>query len=106
MDRVIQDGMVAVLISPSFGAGFHTWNDIPNLCFCPYIVNHILNGTKNEIEESEIKKIYNLADDEWVSTIGLEDVVIEWLPQGTQFTIDEYDGSETILLLSDIAIIA
>lgn len=106
MDRVIKDGMVAVLVSPGYGAGFHTWNDIPNLCFCPYIVNHILNGTEDEINESGIKKFYNLAKDEWVSTLGLDAVVIEWLPQGTQFTIDEYDGKETIQYLSDIAIIA
>lgn len=106
MDRVIKDGMVAVLVSPGFGAGFHTWNDIPNLCFCPYIVNHILNDTKDEIEESEIKKFYNLAESDYVSTSGLDDVVIEWLPQGTHFTIDEYDGNESIEYLSDIAIIA
>lgn len=106
MDRVIKDGMVAVLVSPGFGAGFHTWNGIPNLCFCPYVVNHILNGTKDEISVSEIKKFYNISEDIYVSTIGLEDVVIEWLPQGTQFTIDEYDGKETIQILSDIAIIA
>lgn len=106
MDRVIKDGMVAVLVSPGFGAGFHTWNDIPDLCFCPYIVNHILNGTKDEISVSEIKKFYNLPDDKYVSTIGLEDVVIEWLPQGTHFTIDEYEGNESIEYLSNIAIIA
>lgn len=106
MDRVIKDGRVAVLVSPGYGAGFHTWNDIPNLCFCPYIVNHILNGTEDEINESGIKKFYNLAKDEWVSTLGLDDVVIEWLPQGTQFTFDVYDGNETIQILSDIAIIA
>lgn len=106
MDRVIRDGMVAVLVSPGFGAGFHTWNDIPNLCFCPYIVNHILNGTKDEIEESEINKFYNLAEDDYVSTSGLGSVVIEWIPQGTQFTIDEYDGNETIEYISDISIIA
>ena len=106
MDRVIKDGKVAVLVAPRYGAGFHTWNVIPNLCFCPYIVNHILNGTRDEIKESEIKKFYNLTDDEYVSTHGLEDVEIEWVPQGTHFTINEYDGSETIQYLPVIAIIA
>ena len=106
MDRVIKDGMVAVLVSPGWGAGFHTWNDIPNLCFCPYIVNHILNGTRDEIKESEIKKCYNLAEDSYISPIGLEDIEIEWVPQGTNFAIIEYDGNESIQYLSDIAIIA
>lgn len=106
MDRVIKDGMVAVLVSPGFGAGFHTWNNIPNLCFCPYIVNHILNGTRDEIKESEIKKCYNLAEDLYISSIGLEDIEVEWVPQGTNFAINEYDGNESIQYLSDIAIIA
>lgn len=106
MDRIIKDGKVAVLVSPGWGAGFHTWNDIPNLCFCPYIVNHILNGTKDEIRVSEIKKFYNLDDDKYVSTLGLKDLVIEWVPQGTHFTINEYDGNESIEYLSVIAIIA
>ena len=51
-------------------------------------------------------KFYNLSEDDYVSTSGLGDVVIEWLPQGTHFTIDEYDGNETIEYISDIAIIA
>lgn len=106
MDRVIKDGKVAVIISPGFGAGFHTWNDIPNLCFCPYVVNHILNGTKDDIDVDEIKKYYGLPEDDWISTIGLEKAEIQWLPQGTHFTIDEYDGSETIQYIDSIAIIA
>lgn len=104
MDRVINDkGEVAVLVSPNFGAGFHTWNNIHDLCFCPYIVNHILNGTRDLIDEAELSKIY---ESDYISTVGLKDVVIQWLPQGTHFTIDEYDGAECILLLNDIAIIA
>lgn len=106
MDRVIKDGKVAVLVSPGWGAGFHTWNSIPNLCFCPYIVNHILNGTESQIQESEIKKFYDLTENDYLSTSGLEDLEIVWVEQGTSFTINEYDGNESIQYLSDIAIIA
>lgn len=106
MDRVIKDGKVAVLVSPGWGAGFYTWNNIPNLCFCPYIVNHILNGTESQIQESEIKKIYGLTENDYLSTSGLEDVEIVWVEQGTSFTINEYDGNESIQYLSDISITA
>jgi hypothetical protein len=27
---------------------------------------------------------------------GLEDLQIEWMPEGTQFQVNEYDGSESI----------
>jgi len=33
---------------------------------------------------------------------GLEDLEVKWLPIGTKFRIDEYDGSESIELLGDI----
>jgi hypothetical protein len=29
---------------------------------------------------------------------GFEDLAIMWLPEGTEFKIDEYDGNETIVL--------
>ena len=27
---------------------------------------------------------------------GVEDLIIEWMPMGTEFEVDEYDGSESI----------
>jgi hypothetical protein len=31
-----------------------------------------------------------------VYTGGMQDLIIEWLPEGTLFRIHEYDGSESI----------
>jgi hypothetical protein len=32
----------------------------------------------------------------------MRDLEIEWLPEGTEFVINEYDGSETLEIKSDI----
>ena len=32
----------------------------------------------------------------YISIVGWNDVVIAWIPQGTMFRIDEYDGNESI----------
>jgi hypothetical protein len=33
----------------------------------------------------------------FVSEYGL-DLIVEWLPEGTEFKIDEYDGAESLIL--------
>ena len=37
--------------------------------------------------------------------LGAEDLIIEWLPVGTQFMIYEYDGYESLCTLSDLKLI-
>jgi hypothetical protein len=32
---------------------------------------------------------------------GVDDLVIKWIPEGSIFRIDEYDGAETIVLQDD-----
>lgn len=104
-------GDVAVIISPGYGAGFHTWNDIPELCFCPVIINHMLLGTLNSVinEEEFIQSInsyYGLEKDNYICTMGLFDAEIVWIPKGTAFLINEYDGSESINYIKETALIA
>ena len=37
----------------------------------------------------------------YVSTLGLEQAKVHWVEPGTQFFIDEYDGSEILTLIKD-----
>jgi hypothetical protein len=30
MNKLIRDGMVAVLYSPDYGSGWYTWNEVPH----------------------------------------------------------------------------
>ena len=95
LDRVIRDGHVAVLYSPGFGAGWSTWahnGEGKDLMFDPVIVGYVERGAKDELAtymEMRYPDVY---------TGGMDDLVIEWIPVGTMFKINEYDGSESIEL--------
>ena len=104
MEKVIRDGKVAVLYSPEYGAGWYTWNEYnEELLFNPKVVEMVEQGKVNQINEDWVKE--NLGIDN-VYCGGAKSLHIEWIPQGTAFIIDEYDGNESIELLDDIKLIA
>jgi hypothetical protein len=96
MNKLIRDGKVAVLYSPGYGAGWSTWNqECPELLFDPGIVSLLEEERFDELHTYLAIKYPKLYDG------GLEDLTIEWIPQGTLFRINEYDGNETIELKED-----
>ena len=92
-DKVVRDGKVAVLYSPGFGAGWSTWGgDGPFMVFDPGLVDlRERNANSDDVEAYILTKF---PDAPYLG--GWEDVQIEWLPEGTAFDIEEYDGSESI----------
>ena len=91
MHKVIRNGKVAVLYSPRYGAGWSTWNSgCPELVFDP--------GLVDLVEEGNEEKILAYVTLKWpgITTLGIDELKIEWVPEGTEFVIDEYDGAETI----------
>lgn len=96
MEKVIRDGMVAVLYSPGYGAGWHTWGAPVEAVFDPELVEAVLAGDKDKAVE--------IANRKWPDEYdgGVRDLVVEWIPQGMPFRINEYDGSESIECLDDI----
>jgi hypothetical protein len=93
MEKVIRDGKVAVLYSPGFGAGWSTWNyEFPECVFDPDIVEMI----EKEIDAHEIAKFAEKKYGDDFYPGGADDLRIMWLSEGTEFIINEYDGSESI----------
>lgn len=104
MKKVIRDGKVAVAYSPSFGAGWYSWNSSHvELLFHPKIITMILEGMQKHINENWILTHLGIAD---VYCGGADDLTILWLPIGTKFKVDEYDGSEYITTEEDLIITA
>ena len=97
MKKVIRDGMVAVLYSPRHGAGWYTWHDIEALIYDPVVVDMVEHGADSHEIESYCEKTYG--DDHYYG--GSTDLKIRWMEEGTEFFIDEYDGSESIQLKKD-----
>ena len=95
-NKVIRDGKVAVLYSPGFGAGWSTWNSQnTDLVFDPVIVDFVLNKSENWIEG--VLAYCSIAYPD-AYTGGVEGLKVEWVASGSQFLIEEYDGSETVVI--------
>ena len=97
-DRVINDGKVAVIVSPGHGAGFSTWNPLfaEQLMFDREVIEWIKNGKDmNAILDIQLdlEKKYG----EYICILGLENAEIVELPIGTKFFIHEYDGHESVI---------
>lgn len=91
--KLSQDGKVAVLYSPQFGAGWYTWNrEHPEIMFDPNIVKFV--------EKKEWVKCRAYVELKYPSIYagGMEDLEIAWVTEGTLFKINEYDGNESIEL--------
>lgn len=99
-NKVIRDGKVAVLYSPGFGAGWSTWNTLlPELLFDPIIVDFVLNKPENWLQgiEAYCELVYPGA-----YTGGASDLEVMWIPAGSQFLVEEYDGSESVVLMDEM----
>jgi hypothetical protein len=91
MQKKIVDGLVAVLYSPDFGAGWYTWHNIVELLFDPKVVDMVLEKTSAETIELYCKTVYG--DHYYAGSCDLE---VAWVPTGTEFIIEDFDGNESI----------
>ena len=87
MEKIIKDGKVAVAVSYGYGAGWSTWNSIDPM-----------DARFNQLFlDGNIAEVERICDAEELGYAGgAGDVVIEWVPVGTEFIIHEYDGSESL----------
>ena len=102
MEKVIKDGKVAVLISNDWGSGFHTFvNGAPlEAIFNPQLVELIENKNYNEAMEF-IKKTYPNAYPNF-SAYDITGLCVEWVEEGREFYITEYDGLESIVFKDEV----
>ena len=97
MRKLSENGKVAVLYSPEFGAGWYTWNqEHPEILFDPAIVKLVEKKQYDELAtyvELKYPGIY---------TGGLDNLKVEWIKEGTLFRVVEYDGCESIEVNDEI----
>lgn len=96
MEKVIRGGKVAVLYSPGYGAGWHTWGAPVEAVFDPELVEAVLAGVTDIAEKIAERKYPDAYKG------GVKNLVVEWIPQGMPFRIKEYDGNESIECLGEI----
>ena len=92
IEKLTKHGMVAVAVSSGYGAGWSTWNEVDPT-----------DARFNRLfEEGKWKEAAALCESlELGYTGGAKQVSIKWVPEGTKFVIDEYDGSETLMTIDD-----
>lgn len=102
MEKVIRDGKVAVLYSPSYGAGWSTSNytnlsDTDALLFDPVIVLLVEKYKNGEISNSDMcDKIMYHCDNKYgenaVCYGAVGSLSIKWVPVGEEFRIKSCNG--------------
>lgn len=91
MNKVIRDGKVAVIYSPDYGCGWSTWSDEPEkLMFDPKLVALIESGDVEAVDKY-CQTVYDRSPE----------LDIFWVPEGEEFVILDYDGSEGVQLKKD-----
>ena len=99
MNKVIQNGHVAVLYSPGFGAGWSTWASVDireQMLFDPWIVDILLSEEFTDAEATNRILAHCAVKYPDLYTGGVSTLAISWIPQGTAFRITDYDGNESI----------
>ena len=90
--KTILAGLVAILRTSTYGAGWSSWNlDYPEILFDPIVVDAVKNDLPFEsVEAYLVDKYPNGYFD------GYDSLVVERIPVGTEFLIKEYDGVESV----------
>lgn len=101
VQKYTKDGMVAVLYSPEYGAGWSTGasGDTDFLVFDQGLVTLAMA----KAPETDVETYLRALGMEPPYMGGWANIEVKWLSEGTEFIIDEYDGFETITLKDDIA---
>lgn len=92
LQKFMKDGKVGILVSPGYGAGFSSW------------VYDIHPGDARLVElvyNQRFEEAANLCNNLFNTGYTEEffrDLDIEWLAPGTLYRIEEYDGSEQLVL--------
>lgn len=90
-DRVIRDGKVAVAVS---GSGWTTWNEGLSP-FEPKVIAMIEANRQAEITKEWCNKELGLKD---IYCGGVKRLKVVWVKQGCKFSIDDYDGNESLYI--------
>lgn len=104
--KLQRDGNTAVLYSPGYGAGWSTWNSDEwrgLLSMHRDIASLVEAGDVVSAARVAEKLIADLAGDPeiYVCVLGADQLKIRWVPTGSQFQIDEYDGSESVQVIGE-----
>ena len=86
---------VAVLSTSEFGSGWSTINS-EDCLFTPVVALWVLGG-KIEDERPDFAKLYG----KYFYAGGAENLAVSWMTKGTKFIVNNYDGIESFIILTE-----
>jgi hypothetical protein len=97
-EKLIEDGNVAILYSPGYGAGWSSWAHEPEIAEFLLFDRRLIEAAKAEATEEEVSEFLAtiFGPDQYIYTGGWDQIASRWIPVGTRFRIEEYDGSESV----------
>jgi hypothetical protein len=107
MNKVVQDGKVAVILNNYYGTPWYNDHFDQDLVFDPYIVDLILEKQAGKMLASQFLGYLKA----YLTDIGMDEVyvnqsrlelTVEWVREGSSFIIHEYDGLESIVYEQDV----
>ena len=104
VEKVIRDGMVAVLYSPGFGGGcWRLWQHKDDRGEFVTFDRRLVEAAERGASHGEVKEMLEelFGGEMYISASGWADIEIAWLPVGTRFEITEYDGTEVIRIFDE-----
>lgn len=94
---------VAIIVSHGYGSGFSTWNLIDGLERNRLLCEPVAFGHEEEFFE-RLEAITGRIRQHLI--VDFEDLKIHWIPEGSAYRIDEYDGSESLVTIQSLTQIA
>lgn len=101
VEKMIRGNDVAVIVSPSYGAGWSSWNN-KHAAFLLFDKT-LVEMKEKKVSEEEVKKYLEskFGSDTYIYCGGWDKAKIRWVTIGTKFRIDEHVGYETLIELSE-----
>ena len=101
VEKYYQDGKVAVLISPGYGAGWSTWGR-QELAYDKRVVEFWFeHHNENPNKINGVKELFKSWGYGYVYFGGWCQIELAWVPVGSIIRINEYDGFEELIYLEE-----
>lgn len=99
-NKLIREGKVAVLYSPSYGAWYSSHGNL-DLVFHSALVALVLAGKGEEITHQLITALGINVDTNYIHPNDVRWLEVGWVPQGVMFRIGESESGGEIIVLQD-----
>lgn len=98
IDKVERDGKIAVIHSEGYGVGWFSEHSQEELLFHPKLVELILTDEQKKITPEWLDEHIHVEGFDINNLFIPDSLGIVWVDKGDKFRVEEYDGSESVVI--------